>query len=349
MRKLLVCLLLMVASCSSVYMGNIDSRGAIHPGPDSAGGALVFGGAVMRFNNWRIPDTMRAVDGIVTRGLKVRITASFKGKRKGVYTVYPDEETGYFQIVNVNPNYSYKVTSIELPVLGFEKKPDWPVSPAPKNRLLNLGQYIISVDSKGNIRINLHHCEAYLSTDTVMKAALKRNGSTGWVKMLRARLTDVEPNARDGALVFGTAQLNIKDRKGRIHTKRAGLRVVIAQYAPAFLYGRVSVFTDKNGYFQLTNVSSGHGYAIERIVDPVQGGVNAKFPSPNPIMPRGRILNLGVNHIDAQVGSGVFCRMVEPDKYNGEKPPVSIAVEKHKDSGWHKLLIRRIKHFATQK
>jgi len=347
MRKLLVLMALFAGACSPAYWGKVDPGGRIHPGPDRAGGALVFGRAVMRFQNWRVPGEMKMADGYVTKGLKLQVTAFADKKKVRAYTVYPDDD-GYFQLVNVDPSHRYKVTKIELPVLGYAKEPEWPAVLVPSRRLLNLGQYVLSVDSNGRIDMRLIHADTYLSTDEAIKLAIARNSSTGWVKFIRARLTDLGPDNRGGALIFGMACVNVRDRKGRITTRRDGLRVVISQFAPAFYFGRITVFTDENGYFQLTNVPRGYSFAVERILDD-RIGLSAKLPSPQPLLPRGRVLNMGVATVNAQVAGRLYCKVVGPDVYDAKSEPFRIALEKHKKDRWRALLEARLKSAAPAK
>ena len=344
--KIMAALMVLAAGCGPSYMGNFDSQGRYYSGPDKAGGALIFGRAMIRFDDWRIPNTMRSLRGVVTEGLSVTIGAFRNKELARTYGAQVNAD-GYFQIVNVDPTAQYKVTSVSFEKLGYTEKLDLPIGRPPAGRLLNLGQHVLTVDPNGSVNVVILRGDSYLSTDESLIAALKRNASSGWQKIIRDRLTDIEPDKAGGALVFGVAELLVVDQEGKATVRRSNLTVVVGEYAPHFLFGRTVVRTDENGYFQVANAPAAHRYSVEEIsAEDIM--LTARLPSRSPLAPLGRVVNLGTSTITAEPGKGLMCQTGGEDLYAPTEAPIKCTLARHTQGGWRELLTRRIEAASKQ-
>jgi len=338
MRKLIVVCVVLISSCIAKFAGDFDYLGIMHPGPDMAGGALVFGQAEIYFDNWRDPKSMRSVTGVVRKGLRLTIVAGDeKGNPKRTYDIKADN-TGYFQLVNVDPECVYRAIALRFPAAGYEEELDKPLNVKPAGRILNLGHHLLKVDTGGAVTVTIH--KALVSTDETVKLALQKHAGDRWEKLILEALTDLEPNDVGGALLFGLAEMEIVDSKGHVRRRTDGLRVVIAQYAKHFLYGHVTLLADKNGYFQLANAPGGHYYAVESVsADDIK--LQGRFPPVTKLAPGGRVLNMGTVVVRARIGKGVFCAVRDPNRYDTSEPPVVAALARHKEGAWRALILGR--------
>lgn len=158
-----------------------EDRPVVGTTPDEVRGpALVFG----RFYFYL--DGYADKKGDLRKGIEVCVTEYWpEGKRREHWTT--TDETGYFQLENMDCTHGYNLTEVVFP--GSEERAEVQMGPRFRAdyRVVSLGQVIGWVRADGKTRYIWQNANLYDPTLPPVKRALERNAGTRWEKLIRAR------------------------------------------------------------------------------------------------------------------------------------------------------------------
>ena len=148
-----------------------------------------------------------------------------------------------------------------------------------------------------------------------------------------------EKNPRS-AIVFGRFYFYLDGFGGAKGDLRKGIKVRVTEHWPEGKTRHHTVTTDETGYFQLTGMSSKHGYNVTEAVFP---RTKEKVPVEmlSRMRPEGRVLNLGEVICIVDADGGFQNKWKDFNIYNPNRPLIQHALTRNAGSNWEQLIRER--------